>query len=70
VAKVTERGVSFEGSQELFESVFGAQVEIQKQGCHFVTEPRLPKAVHQLESVYFPSAPTFFGNVGRGDRDV
>ncbi len=61
VVKVSARGVNFSGPQELFESVFETEVRVSNTSCQFAGEPVLPHLLSgKVESVYFPSPPTFF----------
>jgi hypothetical protein len=60
VVKVSGRGVSFSGAQELFESVFETEVRVSGTSCQFTGEPVIPRILSgKVESVYFPSPPTF-----------
>lgn len=55
------RGVSFEGSRGDFERVFGTPVIVDDRGVRFAGEPALADQFgSQVESVYFPTKPTFF----------
>ncbi len=61
VVKAAARGVSFEGTHELFESTFDCKVEAEESPC-FEDEPKLPQALEEsVDSVYFPTRPTFYG---------
>ena len=63
VVKVSARGVNFSGPQELFESVFATAVSVSDTSCQFAGEPVLANFPSgNVESVYFPSPPTFFND--------
>jgi hypothetical protein len=55
---IGRRGVGFQGSRELFESVFECAVEVTHEGARFLGEPKLLEEFGgHVESVYFPTAP-------------
>ena len=60
VIHTSPRGVDFEGPVQLFAPAFGAEVEVTASGARFVTPPRV-EGIPEVESVYFPEPPTFFG---------
>jgi len=61
VVQVASRGVSFEGTITQFESTFESEVEASEEGAQFRQAPTIPEAMEeQVDSVYFPTKPTFF----------
>ncbi len=61
VRRVSERGVSFIGSPRLFESVFETKLTVSGSEYSFASDPTLPPGLaDEVQSVYFPSKPTFF----------
>lgn len=65
VVKAAPRGVSFEGAPELFESTFECAVEIEEAPC-FDQDPKLPQELEEnVESIYFPTRPTFYAKERR-----
>ena len=63
VVKAASRGVSFEGTPELFERTFDCKVEAEaEESPCFEDPPKLPEALEDsVDSVYFPTRPTFYG---------
>jgi hypothetical protein len=61
VIRVGSRGVSFEGSVDLFQDTFQCDVETSTGGAHFESTPTIPGDIKEdVDSVYFPTKPTFF----------
>jgi hypothetical protein len=61
IERVSERGVSFHGPSDLFEQVFHSPVVIRGADARFANEPAIPDEIaEQVDSVYFPTRPTFF----------
>lgn len=61
VLKVTSRGISFQGTPDLFEHAFQSTLELSESGCAFSTEPVLPEVFNSaITSIYFPTKPVFF----------
>ena len=61
VTKVSQRGVGFEGQKELFEKVFQCRIAVSHSGVDVRMELQLPEQLRsQVDSVYFPTKPTFF----------
>ncbi len=61
VTSVGDRGISFEGAADTFESVFVSRVIVEDTQPSFATKPVPPARLADLvESVYFPTRPTFF----------
>ena len=59
---IGKRGLSIEGSPELFENVFNAKVIVREGRGDFVDMPVIPpnmRASH-VRSVYFPTPPIYF----------
>jgi hypothetical protein len=60
ISSASKRGVAFTGPPELFEKVFSATVELEKEP-HFTTEPGIPENLKDFaEAVYFPTQPLYF----------
>ena len=60
ISSASRRGVNFTGPPELFEKVFGATVELEKEP-HFATEPGIPENLKDFaKAVYFPTQPLYF----------
>ena len=65
VVRTAARGVSFEGDPELFQSTFESEIEAA-ESPRFGREPKLPEELRDsVESVYFPTRPTFHGKERR-----
>ncbi len=61
IKSVTPRGVMFEGRASLFEKYFNVKIEIIGGRASFATPPVFPERLKgTVESVYFPTKPTFF----------
>jgi hypothetical protein len=61
VVKVASRGVSFEGTTDLFERTFQSAVQASEDGAQFQDAPTIPKRIEQdVDSIYFPTRPIFF----------
>jgi hypothetical protein len=61
VIRVGSRGVSFEGSVDLFQDTFQCDIETSTGGAHFEGAPTIPGDIREdVDSVYFPTKPTFF----------
>jgi hypothetical protein len=61
VVRVGSRGVSFEGSVDLFQDTFQSDIETSTGGAHFESVPVIPAEIKEdVDSVYFPTKPTFF----------
>ena len=61
VIRVGSRGVSFEGSVDLFQDTFQCDIETSTGGAHFESTPIIPGDIGEdVDSVYFPTKPTFF----------
>jgi hypothetical protein len=61
VLGVGSRGVSFEGSVDLFQDTFQCDIETSTDGAHFEGAPVIPADIGEdVDSVYFPTRPTFF----------
>jgi hypothetical protein len=61
VEQVSPRGVSFTGSEDLFESVFHSRAHESATGFRFETAPQLPEAMaHAGVTVYLPTRPELF----------
>ena len=61
VRRVSARGVSFAGPVHLFESVFETKLIVSGSEYNFASDPTLPPGLaDDVQSVYFPSKPTFF----------
>lgn len=61
IVKVAPRGVTFEGTVELFERTFKAEIRTSTNGAAFEKSPVIPEAIEKhVDSVYFPTKPTFF----------
>ena len=61
VTSVSDRGVGFEGSRDLFESAFVSRVIVVDAQLRFTMQPVLPARIaNYVASVYFPTRPTLF----------
>ncbi len=61
VTSVSERGVGFDGSVDVFESIFESKVIVAGARPRFATRPATPVSLADtVESVYFPTRPTYF----------
>lgn len=61
VLKVGSRGVSFEGSVDLFQNTFQCDIDTSTDSTHFEGTPTIPADIKEdVDSVYFPTQPTFF----------
>ena len=63
VTSVSMRGVGFEGALGDFETVFASRVTLADEQPRFATKPIPPDRIADfVESVYFPTRPSFFGD--------
>jgi hypothetical protein len=61
VLNVGSRGISFEGSVDLFQDTFQSDIKTSTDGAQFESTPTIPKNIEeQVDSVYFPTKPTYF----------
>jgi hypothetical protein len=61
VIRVGSRGVSFEGSVDLFQNTFQCDIDTSTDSAHFESTPIIPTDIGEdVDSVYFPTKPTFF----------
>jgi hypothetical protein len=61
VTSVSEHGVGFEGALGDFETVFASSVILAGEQPRFATRPIPPDRIAEfVESVYFPTRPSFF----------
>ena len=61
ITQISQRGVGFEGTKDLFEKVFQCRIEVLHGNVKIEHELRIPEQVsRQVESVYFPTKPIFF----------
>jgi len=62
IVKVAPRGVSFEGTINLFEHTFKCKIKTSASGAQFENALAIPKVIEEyVDSIYFPTKPTFFG---------